>query len=105
MKGLRALLCAPTCRMVDQPHEDESQDNVGTGAEISTENDVPANVHGPFVHDGPDGAPQIAPADVAPTVAGAETGAVSINRVQCRSMMRGWEDYTQINPMSPFYID
>ena len=35
-----------------QPHEDESQDNVGTGAEISTENDAPANFY-----DGPDGAP------------------------------------------------
>jgi hypothetical protein len=34
----------------DQPHEDESQDNVGTGAEISTENDVPAKFY-----DGPDG--------------------------------------------------
>ena len=31
--------------MTDQPHGDESQDNVGTGAEISTENDVPANLH------------------------------------------------------------
>ena len=41
-EGLRALLCAPTCRMAAQPHDDESQDNVGTGAEISTENDVPA---------------------------------------------------------------
>ena len=39
-----------------QPHEDESQDNVGTGAAISTENDVPANLH-----DGLDGAPQSAP--------------------------------------------
>ena len=38
--------------MADIPHEDESQDNVGTGAEISTENDVPANFY-----DGPDGAP------------------------------------------------
>ena len=38
--------------MADQPHEDESQDNVGTGAEISTENDVPAKFY-----DGPDGAP------------------------------------------------
>ena len=46
--------------MADLPHEDESQDNVGTGAEISTENDVPANVH-----DGPDGAPQILPVVVA----------------------------------------
>ena len=46
--GLRIFLCAPTCRMVDQPqHDDESfnQDNAGTGAEISTENDVPANLH------------------------------------------------------------
>ena len=33
-------------------HEDEPQDNVGTGAEISTENDVPA-----IFYDGPDGAP------------------------------------------------
>ena len=38
--------------MADQPQEDESQDNVGTGAEISTENDAPANFY-----DGPDGAP------------------------------------------------
>ena len=112
-----------------QPHEDESQDNVGTGAEISTKNDVPANVH-----DGPDGAPQIAPAvalpsptdaqvrrsstlfsrrddnplnaaaDAAPTVAGAAVGAI-INRVQYRSVMRGWEDYVQINPMCPFAHD
>ena len=43
--------------MADQPHNDESQDNVGTGAEISTENDITANLH-----DGPDGAPQSAPA-------------------------------------------
>ena len=28
--------------MADQPQEDESQDNAGTGAEISTENDAPA---------------------------------------------------------------
>ena len=48
---------ARTCRMADQPHEDESQDNVGTGAEISTENDITAKLH-----DGPDGAPQSAPA-------------------------------------------
>ena len=47
------------------------------GAEISTENDVPANLH-----DGPDGAPLISPADAAPMVAGAETGAISINRAQ-----------------------
>ena len=31
--------------MADQPQEDESQDNVGTGAEISTENDAPAHFH------------------------------------------------------------
>ena len=43
--------------MADQPHEDESQDNVGTGAEISTKNGVPANFY-----DGPNGAPQSAPA-------------------------------------------
>ena len=44
--------------MEDQPqHDEESQDNVGTGAEISTENDVTANLH-----DGPDGAPRSAPA-------------------------------------------
>ena len=28
--------------MTDQPQGDESQDNVGTGAEISTENEAPA---------------------------------------------------------------
>ena len=39
--------------MADQPHDDESQDNVGTGAEISTENDVPA-----IFYDGSDGVPQ-----------------------------------------------
>ena len=58
--GLRIFLCAPTCRMEDQPqHDDESfnQDNAGTGAVISTENDAPANLH-----DGPDGAPRSAPA-------------------------------------------
>ena len=38
--------------MADQPHDDESQDNVGTGAEISTENDVPA-----IFYDGSDGVP------------------------------------------------
>ena len=41
--GQRIFLCAPTSRMEDQTqHDDESynQDNVGTGAEISTENDV-----------------------------------------------------------------
>ena len=43
--------------MADLPHEDESQDNVGTGAEISTENDAPATFY-----DGPDGAPQSSPA-------------------------------------------
>ena len=46
--------------MADQPqHDDEliNQDNVSTGAEISTKNDVPANLN-----DGPDGAPQSAPA-------------------------------------------
>ena len=41
--------------MTDQPRGDESQDNVGTGAEISTENDVTATLH-----DGPDGAPHSA---------------------------------------------
>ena len=53
--------------MEDQTqHDDESynQDNVGTGAEISTENDVPANLNdGPAsanFHD--DGAPSSAPA-------------------------------------------
>ena len=29
----------------DQPHGDESQDNFGIGAEISTENGVSANLH------------------------------------------------------------
>ena len=43
--------------MADLPHEDESQGNVGTGAEISTENDVPADFYA-----GPDGAPQSSPA-------------------------------------------
>ena len=63
VKGLRALLCAPTCKMADQPqHDDESQDNVGTGAEISTENNVPA-----ISYDGSDGAPQSAPAVAALT--------------------------------------
>ena len=50
VKGLRAFLCA----MADQPpHDKESftMDNVSTGAKISIENDVPANLH-----DGPDGA-------------------------------------------------
>ena len=50
--GSYAFLCAPTCRMADQPHDVESQDNVGTGAEIFTENDVPA-----IFYDGPDGVP------------------------------------------------
>ena len=52
--------------MADQPqHDDESfnQDNVSTGAEISTKNDVPANLNdGPAsanFHD--DGAPSSAP--------------------------------------------
>ena len=31
--------------MADQPQEDESQDNAGTGAEISTENDAPAHFY------------------------------------------------------------
>ena len=42
--------------MADQPqHDNESftQDNVSTGTEISTDNDVPANLH-----DGPDGVTQ-----------------------------------------------
>ena len=38
--------------MTDQPHGDESQDNVGTGAEISTENDVTT-----IFYDGSDGVP------------------------------------------------
>ena len=38
--------------MTDQTHGDESQDNVGTGAEISTENDVTT-----IFYDGSDGAP------------------------------------------------
>ena len=39
--------------MTDQTHGDESQDNVGTGAEISTENDVTT-----IFYDGSDGVPQ-----------------------------------------------
>ena len=39
--------------MTDQPQGDESQDNVGTGAEISTENEAPA-----IFSAGSDGVPQ-----------------------------------------------
>ena len=42
----------------------ESQDNVGTGAEISTENDVPA-----ILYDGSDGVPQSGAPQSAPAVA------------------------------------
>ena len=38
--------------MTDQPHGDEAQDNVGTGAEISTENEAAA-----IFYDGSDGVP------------------------------------------------
>ena len=38
--------------MTDQPRGDESQDNVGTGAEISTENEATA-----IFYDGSDGVP------------------------------------------------
>ena len=44
--------------MAFQPQNDDesyNQDNAGTGAEIFTENDAPANLH-----DGPDGAPHSA---------------------------------------------
>ena len=41
VSGPRVFLCALAFRMADQPQEDESQDNAGTGAEISTDNDVP----------------------------------------------------------------
>ena len=37
--------------MADQPQEDESQDNVGTGAEISAENDTPAHFYDVPVED------------------------------------------------------
>ena len=37
--------------MADQPQEDESQDNVGTGAEISTENNAPAHFYDVPVED------------------------------------------------------
>ena len=42
--------------MADQPQQDDEsfpRDNVSTGAQISTANDVPA-----ILHDGPDGVPQ-----------------------------------------------
>ena len=42
--------------MADQPQQDDEsfpKDNVSTGAQISTANDVPA-----ILHDGPDGVPQ-----------------------------------------------
>ena len=73
--GLRIFLCAPTCRMVDQPqHDDESfnQDNAGTGAEISTENGAGTGAEistengvSAILHDGPDGAPRSAPGSCA----------------------------------------
>ena len=56
VKGLRIFLCATA----DQPQQDDesfTKDNVSTGAENSTANDVPANLH-----DGPDGVTQSAPA-------------------------------------------
>ena len=86
VSGPRVFLCALAFRMADQPKEDESQDNVGTGAEISAENDAPAHFYDVPVedesqanagtgaalstdndvqansYDGPDGAPQSAPA-------------------------------------------
>ena len=37
--------------MADQPQEDESQDNIGTEAEISTENDAPAHFYDVPVED------------------------------------------------------
>ena len=63
--------------MADQPHNDESHDNVGTGAEISTENDITASLH-----DSPDGAPQSAPAVAleSPSAANDEnSGGVSVS--------------------------
>ena len=49
--------------MTDQPHGDESQDNVGTGAEISTENEVTA-----IFYEGSDGVPQSGATPSAPAV-------------------------------------
>ena len=51
VSGRRVFLCALAFRMADQPQEDESQDNAGTGAEISTENDAPAHFYDVPVED------------------------------------------------------
>ena len=106
--------------MADQPHNDESHDNVGTGAEISTENDITASLH-----DGPDGAPQSAPAvalespsaahdyrsstlfprrddnslnaaaAAAPTVAGAEAGAIIEREIYQHELAQSVEENEQ----------
>ena len=49
--------------MTDQPQGDESQDNVGTGAEISTENEATA-----IFYDGSDGVPPSGATPRAPAV-------------------------------------
>ena len=49
--------------MTDQPRGDESQDNVGTGAEISTENEATA-----IFYDGSDGVPPSGATPRAPAV-------------------------------------
>ena len=49
--------------MTDQTHGDEAQDNVGTGAEISTENEATA-----IFYDGSDGVPPSGAAPRAPAV-------------------------------------
>ena len=49
--------------MTDQPRGDESQDNVGTGAEISTENEATA-----IFYDGSDGVPPSGAPPSAPAV-------------------------------------
>ena len=113
--------------MADQTqHDDEShtQDNVGTGAEISTENDVPANLN-----DGPatanlheDGAPAVAlespyaaqerrsstisprkedsslhaATDAASTVAGAEAGAFLEREIYQHELAQSVADNAQL---------
>ena len=63
--------------MTDQPHGDEAQDNAGTGAEISTENEANA-----IFYDDSDGVPPIGAPPSAPAVSShsseAETKASAI---------------------------
>ena len=73
--------------MTDQPHGDEAQDNAGTGAEISTENEANA-----IFYDDSDGVPPIGAPPSAPAVSSHSSEAETKASAAAAEAARGFMD-------------